>query len=526
MRLVHQYLLESEIRTPEKHAVVCDGRALTYAALNAKINALADMFIVEGLRKGDRVLIMLRDKLDCLVAEYAVMRSGGISVPVVDPGMLETVQYIARDCAPIMAITGRSELAQAPLLRERLTCRFFMIDEASASPLHQTSVESTERRAVSGARYQDGITKLMDLREGDGAVILYTANLDGRLRGALFTHHNLIESTLGVNTFTRIGSDSREFIALPVTQSMGFGRSRCVLFAGGTVIMRNGRLTPQQMAESILAAKCTGISSTPEILTGLADQARTVRGLGEQITFIELGAASMPRPARKKLMDAFPRASLYCQYGLTEAPRSVFTEFNADRKKPDTIGRAVPPAEIFIVDEAGNPLTTGLQGEIAIKGAHISEKYWNGTNGGGIHGGETRSQFRTGDIGTLDKEGYLRVLGRKDEMISLAGSKISPAEVEEKIHEIYPDVELCVLGIPDPAGVVGEIPVLCYIARNGKTIISSELSAALGTRLDSHKIPRIVYRVEKFPRSDSKILRQELRRQLLEGIPRRVGQAS
>jgi len=220
---------------------------------------------------------------------------------------------------------------------------------------------------------------------------------------------------------------------------------------------------------------------------------------------------------RMEMMEMFPNASIYLQYGLTEAPRSTMTELRSDRKKPETVGRPVPGGEILIVDQGGNPVRPGEEGEIVIRGDHVSARYWNG-DGHRQEASEGLPWFKTGNIGILDSDGYLQVLGRKDEMISMAGVKISPAEVEEKIHEVYPDVEICVLGIPDPAGVVGEIPVLCYIANNGKTIISSELSAALGSRIDRNKIPRIVYRVERFPRIDHKILRHELRRHLVEGI--------
>ena len=105
----------------------------------------------------------------------------------------------------------------------------------------------------------------------------------------------------------------------------------------------------------------------------------------------------------------------------------------------------------------------------------------------------------------------------------MGGLKISPVEVEEKIHEIYPDIEICVVGLPDPAGIVGEIPVLCCIADNGKKIISSELSSSLSSRLEKDKIPRIVYRVDRFPRINNVIARQELRRQLIEGTVQSVG---
>ena len=187
------------------------------------------------------------------------------------------------------------------------------------------------------------------------------------------------------------------------------------------------------------------------------------------------------------------------------------------------MGHAAPYANISITDDSGNRLGKGQAGHIVIRGNHSFSGYWQQDNNG-FSVSETPLSFNTGDIGFLDKDGYLCVLGRKDEIINMAGLKISPIEVEEKIHEIYPDIEICVVGLPDPAGIVGEIPVLCCIEDNGKRIITSELSANLSTRLNKDKIPRIVYRVERFPRVNNVIARRELRKQILAGTAHSVEQ--
>jgi len=197
-------------------------------------------------------------------------------------------------------------------------------------------------------------------------------------------------------------------------------------------------------------------------------------------------------------------------------------EFHVDRKRTLTVGRAAPYAEISIIDDVGDRVGKGQAGQIIIRGEHSFSGYWQ-QNNQGFSVSEPPLWFHTGDIGILDKDGYLCVLGRKDEIINMAGLKISPIEVEEKIRELYPDIEICIVGLPDPAGIVGEIPVLCCIEDNGKRIITSELSANLSTRLNKDKIPRIVYRVERFPKINNIIARHELRKQLLEGTVQSIG---
>ncbi|MBI1806215.1 MAG: acyl--CoA ligase [Ignavibacteria bacterium] len=523
MQLVHQYILESARRHPDKPAIVCDGKQYSYAELVTKINALADMFVVEGLHKGERVLILLRDKLDFVTACYAVIRAGGIAVPLPESTSLSTVQHIAKNCDPTMVLTSNSDLRDLPLLRDKLSCNFFFMEENALPSIRHTFVTSTSY-AGGSADDIDRITKLMDLRQDDGALILHTSGTSGQKKGVLLTHRNLIRETANINQFTKSDSHLREFVALPLEQSFGFGRVRCVHFIGGTIVLLNGPPNPINVIQSILMNQCNGLSADPATFSlyfGLVED--LLRRIGPQMRLIELGNSPMPLVQKKKLLETFPNARICMHYGLTEASSSTSIDFPSERKRLDTAGRRSPHAEITICDDSGQRLERGKAGEILVRGDHVTPGYWNNPE-------LTKQSFldghwlKTGDIGILDKDGYLIVLGRKDEMINASGIRISPLEIEEKIHEAYPESEICVVGIPDPSGAGGDIPVLCYIPRNGKTIIPSELSSLLAKRLDPNKIPRIVYRVDHFPQIENKIARHELRKRLLEGIPYPVRQ--
>jgi len=518
MQLVHQYLFESALRHPSKSALICDAEEVTYSSLAERIHAIGDVCIVEGLRKGDRVLLLLQKKCEYVVAAYAVMRAGGIAVPVPERSSLETLQHITRDCSPSLVITNRTDLAHYPLLRDKVRCNFLFLEDvipssSSPSPTPQRSNEALER-----------IAKLMELKEDDNALILYTGNHDGHLRGAVFTHRSLIQTTLTTNSLTKVDETTNEFVNSPLTQSIGFGRLQCLLFAGGTVNTRTGQFAPLEIVRHILRHDCNAISFTLQTFSLLSQHAPAlIKQISGQIRFVELATPSLNAADRRQLTDMFPHARICLQYGLTEIPRSTFMEFGDHRRKYGTVGKPAPYAEISVVDDAGALLHRGQTGQIVVRGSHRFAGYWR-ENGNGFVPHEPSEWFYTGDIGLLDREGFLSVLGRKEEIINLAGLKISPLEVEEKIHEIYPGVEICVVGIPDPAGIVGEIPVLCYVAKDNKTIITSELSSALALRLEKDKIPRIVYRVSRLPKANNVVSRKELRTQLLQGVPISVQQ--
>ena len=156
-------------------------------------------------------------------------------------------------------------------------------------------------------------------------------------------------------------------------------------------------------------------------------------------------------------------------------------------------------------------------GEILVRGDHIAARYWQ-NEAANMQRYTEDNWFKTGDYGFLDEEGCPHLLGRKDEMINMDGVMISSLEVEGRIREAYLESEICVVGVPDPAGIVGEIPVLCYVGKNGGIITPSDLSRALSARLDRNQIPRIVYRIESLPITENgKVSRRELRKKIIAG---------
>lgn len=512
-QLVHQYLLNTARQFPEKPAIICDDRSLSYKKFLKKIDTLSMLLVEEGLTKGDRVVILLCDKVEFLVASYAVMKVGGIAVPLPEAAALYTVQQVVNDCAPSLLVTSTVDLLEYTQLRNKLKCNLFLIEETGYASDYSYSVvlrgQETEELSFT-------IENTVPLQSEDGALILYTAGIGGQKKGVLLSHQNLIRVSLNIIEFTRIDADTCEFITVPLARSFGFSKCRCLFFAGGTVVLSNGALNPVSIVQSILRNRCNALSVIPSVFTNLFGHLESLlQRIGSQIRSIELGSSSMSADQKQHLMEIFPNAHICLHYGLTEAPRTTFLDFRKEQDKLDTVGRATPHVEIAVLNAENESLAPLCTGEIATRGDHVMLGYWN--NDELTHQTMTKDGwFKTGDFGFLDDGGYLHIVGRKDEIISMDGIKFSPVEIEEHVREFFPDYEICVVGVPDPAGVIGEIPVLCYIAQNGKTITASELSRLLSNRIDKNKIPRIVYRIEPDSDPEKKLIRQELRRQFLE----------
>ncbi|MBI3005424.1 MAG: acyl--CoA ligase [Ignavibacteriales bacterium] len=517
MHLVHEYIKESAHRFPDKPALVCELEEFSYEQMQKGIESLVKVLAETGLRRGDRVLILLNHKVHFLLACYSSMAAGAIAVPLIEGISRSSIEIIAEDCSPSLLISSSNDLDLYPQLRELMTCTIVLIDKDETSAIREQNLQIVGK-AVKGLSHANGPNE-KNVSKDDGAVILYTSGSTGRKKGVLLTHRNLIRATLNINEYMGIDSRIREFVAVSLAHSFGFGRSRCVLFVGGTLVMNDGMLNPPLVVQTIERHKCNAISTVPSGFALFFGRLEPLLWrVGSQIRHIELGSSPMSIEGKKKIMEIFPNARICMHYGLTEASRSTFIEFRHERTKLETVGRPSPNVEIRIAPDDQQLKGDDVEGEILIHGDHVASRYWNNE-------ALTKEKFigdgwlKTGDYGSIDRDGYVCLLGRKDDMINTGGIKISPLEIEEQVRHVFPHCECCVVGIPDPAGVAGEIPVLCYKAENGMRMTSPELIHVLQDKIDKYKVPRMVFQPEKFPKTENgKIKRDELRHMILKDM--------
>jgi len=218
-------------------------------------------------------------------------------------------------------------------------------------------------------------------------------------------------------------------------------------------------------------------------------------------------------PQKERLLQFFPHARICMHYGLTEASRSTFLDFDADRLRLNSVGKASPNVQVEIRDPEGQPLPVGTPGEVVVRGAHVTPGY--------IGDPEltarvvTARGIRTGDLAWMDEQGYLHLNGRLDDQINVGGIKVSPSELEEPLRAAYPGLELCVLGVPDPQMLLGEVPAVVYIGRPGAELDLVRVRASLAGQLDPRKLPQQVVAVDAIPKTpNGKIQRAVLRRTL------------
>ena len=228
----------------------------------------------------------------------------------------------------------------------------------------------------------------------------------------------------------------------------------------------------------------------------------------EQLKYIELGSAYLSPIEKLELTKLLPKTRLCMHYGLTEASRSTFIEFNSSKEYLNTVGIASPNVSIKILDSVGKDVGYDTEGEICINGPHVARKFINCNNKDMFH----NEYFRTGDIGSISKEGHINLLGRSKELINVGGKKLSPMEVEDKINSLNKGLEAACIGVNDPNGILGEV-VKAFIVKEPNLDISiNYIDNYLKEHLEGYKVPVFYEWISKLPKTSSgKLQRQKLK---------------
>ena len=493
MLSIVESLRERAVRHPERLALMQGDTRMTYGELWSRVLAVASRFSELGVRSGERVLLAAPSDPGFVQAYFAAHWLGAVAVPV-DPGASANRRDdVARRTRPILAVgTDARDWATAD-------CPVITGDSLKMLP--------------SGNGPDVNAPALDSLAD-----IIFTTGTTGRSKGVRLAHRNLAAAAGHINTVMGTTEDDVEVVPIPLYQTFGLGRLRCVLAAGGSIALVQGFRLPGEIFSALKSYRATGLVGVP---AGFAILLRFgIRGLGpfaSQLRYVEIGSAPMPLEHKQKLMELLPRTALFMHYGLTEASRSAFIEFHRHHDRLHTAGKPAPGVSMAIRDEAGADCPPGVPGGLWICGAHVSPGYWDDPELSARN--FVDGWVRTGDMAHLDGEGFVRLQGRLDDIINVGGYKVSPDEVE-RVLETHPGVaEAACIGIPDPRGIAGQVVRAYLVTKAGQPqALTNELSDWVTERLESYKIPVEYVWVPMLPRTESgKLMRVVLRKEFPAG---------
>ena len=523
-----EMLADTIARHPLAEALVCGDTRLTYADLDRQVAHLGAGLAALGVAVGDRVVVFIDNRPEFVLVLLALLRLGAVAVPVGVREQRPGLSYIVRQCAAValVADAGLSDrlprASDAPALRWTL-----LVDEQEAEQDAEQDVEPTSSAA--GLAGTDGLAgqalwlhALGDSRaaafawhqpvETDVAVILYTSGTTGHPKGAMLTHLNIVHSLLHYQACMRLQPDDRSALAVPASHVTGLVAVVLAMFRiGGCVVVLPGfkadafiaLMARERITHTLMVPAMYTLCLMSPALAGADLSTWRVGGYG---------GAPMPATSIDALAARLPALTLLNAYGATEtsSPASLMPA-GQTRSHADSVGVALPAADILVMDDDGRAVAPGETGELWIAGPMVVPGYW--ANPEANAASFTAGYWHSGDLGSVDAQGYVRVYDRKKDMLNRGGFKIYSVEVENTLMGWPGLVEAAIVGRPCP--VLGE-RVHAYVHAPGQPADDAALRQFCAARLSDYKVPEtFTWCTEPLPRNaNGKLMKRLLREQL------------
>ena len=510
--LVQHFLEHSADLTPDKTALVCEGRRWTYRALEELANRVANSLIALGVKRGDRVGICLRNSVEAVASIFGVLKAGGVFVPVNATIKRDKLEYILNNCQ-----------ATALVFDSRTSAKLIMAAESTAvSSLKGGLVTGPEEGTLT--RWGRPVQPWSSLEAAlpstrpksptidvDLACLIYTSGTTGDAKGVMSDHSNMVFASGSIIQYLGMRSDDVIINVLPLSFDYGLYQLLMTFRVGGTLVLENSFAYPAAILNLVAKEKVTGFPGVPtlfEILLRLDLNAYDLSSL----RFLTNTAAALPPSRVLDLRHRFPQARVFSMYGLTETKRTLYLPPEWLDAKPGSVGIAIPGTEVWIEDEAGNRLGPGQTGELVARGRHVMRGYWQAEEATArrFPAGRTPGErvCRTGDLFRLDEDGCCYFVARKDDVIKSRGEKVAPKEVENVIYGLPGVREVAVVGVPDP--ILGQA-VKALVVSEIKDLTAAAVLAHCRANLEDFMVPKSVEFRESLPKTESgKIARKEL----------------
>jgi acyl-CoA ligase (AMP-forming) (exosortase A-associated) len=466
---------------PDAVALVQGGRRLSYAELDRLVSAVAATLAARGVAPGDRVAVYSPKTIEAVAAMFAVARAGAVLVPVNPVLKAAQVAHILADAGAGLLVTQRGRGEQL----------------AAAEALGETALLSIEDDWPSaGAGAAPPVASTAD----DLAAILYTSGSTGRPKGVMLSHRNLLLGAESVAGYIANTPDDRILCVLPLSFDAGFSQLTTAFHAGACAVLLD-YLTPRDVVKAVERDGITGITGVPPLWIQLAE-ADWSEAARRSVRYLANTGGRMPVPVTRRLRSLFPDAKLFLMYGLTEAFRSTYLDPALADGHPESIGDAIPHAEVMVVAPDGREAAPGEPGELVHAGPLVAQGYWRDP-------ARTAERFRpapawsrrggiaawSGDTVRRDADGLLYFVGRDDEMIKTSGNRVSPTEVEEAAYATGAVAEAVALGVADAR--LGQAILLVASPAAGISAEEAEatLRGAMAAAVPAFMLPkRIVWR--------------------------------
>jgi len=523
--LLHELIFDAAGHSPQKTALIYRDTVLDYATLSTRTITLAGSLAQLGLARNSRVAVWLDKRMETVLSFFSASLAGCIFVPINPILKEDQVLHILQDCSAALLICNRERFQRIAGHAEQLSClkHAVIVDPDDTVDCRANNINLHDwAELANGPGDRASLPAVIDT---DLAAILYTSGSTGRAKGVVLSHRNMVAGAKSVAQYLGNKPEDKLLAVLPLSFDAGLSQITTAFRAQASVVLMN-YLLPQEIPKLVERHQITGIGAVPPVWIPLSRLDWPVKAQ-QSLRYITNTGGAMPVSTLEKLRTLLPQTKVYLMYGLTEAFRSTYLPPEELDRRPESMGKAIPNAEIQVVRPDGSECAANEPGELVHRGALVAQGYWNDPE-------KTAERFKpapgqlperiptefavwSGDTVRRDEEGFLYFVGRVDEMIKTSGYRVSPTEIEELVYASGMVAEAVAFGIPDE--VLGQRIVLLVVPVDQSEFNTSDLVNDCRARMPGYMVPAEIIDRDAFPRNpNGKIDRVKIRQQYAQGV--------
>ncbi|WFP63388.1 malonyl-CoA synthase [Mesorhizobium sp. WSM4904] len=482
-----------------------DGRSISYGDMLARSAQLAHALVQAGVHPGDRVAVQVEKTPEALLLYLASLRTGAVFLPLNTAYTLPELDYFFRDAEPRLVVCDPEKASDIEALA------------AAAGAATLTLGRDGRGTLADGAALQ--AADFADVARGpdDLAAILYTSGTTGRSKGAMLSHENLASNARVLVEHWRFDADDVLIHALPIFHTHGLFVATNVILMAGAKMLFERRFDPGRVI--LLLPRATALMGVPTFYVRLLQQDGLTRDAASHMRLFISGSAPLLAETHNAWRERTGHAILE-RYGMTETNMNTSNPYDGERRA-GTVGFPLPGVSLRITDpETAEPLAQGAIGMIEVKGPNVFAGYWRMPE-------KTKAEFRsdgffiTGDLGLIDADGYVHIVGRGKDLIISGGYNVYPKEIESEIDALAGVSESAVIGVAHPD--FGEGVTAVVVRKPGSAISAADIAAAIAGRLAKYKHPKQVIFVDELPRNTMGKVQKNVLREAYKDIYAKAG---
>lgn len=479
------YVFEFSSRL-NKTAII-DKTSISYKELYSKILMISQEIKRTNFKYEDKILLISENSPFFIESYFGIIKSGCTCVPINPTLSNRDIEYIINTCN-----------AKAIFIEKRFLDRLdILINEDIKIVNEETLNDFLESEENSDVNKEETQSEL----KNSTAVILFTSGSTAKPKGVMLTHYNLCYNTDSIIEYFKLSSKDRMEVVLPFYYCFGTSLLHTHLRVGGSLVINNKFMFPESVLDDIEKYQCTGFAGVPSNYQILLRKSSIKNRNLPSLRYVAQAGGKLPDSFIKELIETLSGVEIFIMYGQTEATaRLSYLPPNKLDEKLGSIGKGIPGTELKVIDKEGKTIKAGDVGEVVACGGNIMKGYFNDKE-------ETDKVIRngylyTGDLATVDNDGYIYIVAREKQIIKSGGNRISPKEIENIIIQIPSVIEAAVIGTPD--NILGEA-IKAFIVLNNEALKVDEkyIIEYCKNNLPSYKVPKYVVFLDSLPKNSS-----------------------